>query len=54
MIKFHNPLEPIADQQVSVDISYRMVETDLFAIKATVSRDEIKFCSLNARYRLEA
>jgi 3-hydroxyacyl-[acyl-carrier-protein] dehydratase len=23
MIKFHNPLEPIADQQVSVDISYR-------------------------------
>jgi 3-hydroxyacyl-[acyl-carrier-protein] dehydratase len=54
MVKFHNPLKPIAGLEVSVNITYRYVDADSFAIKATVRDEEITFCSLNAQYRFEA
>ena len=53
-VKFHQPLKPVIDQRVSVEISYQTVEPDVLAIKATVSGAQIKYCSLNARYRIES
>ena len=52
MIKFHNPLKPVEDHQVKVEMTYRSVEADMVSLKAVVSDDEVKYCSLNASYRV--